>query len=78
MATNSNDDIPPAPAYFPSSANSPLHPPNELYDKLRNLQEKDLVKTQEFVIPPRSGKAWKVGKGQIWKLSTPEGPQVRL
>ncbi|KAJ4373420.1 hypothetical protein N0V83_003715 [Neocucurbitaria cava] len=76
MASNSRDNIPPAPAYFPTSADSPLHPPKELYDGLRGLTKDQLTKKKEFVIPPRSGKAWKVGKGEIWRLSTPEGPQV--
>lgn len=78
MAQNSKDNIPPAPAYFPTSADSPLHPPKELYDRLRELSEEkgELVKKQDFLIPPRSGKAWKVGKGEVWRLSTPSGPQV--
>jgi uncharacterized protein YcgI (DUF1989 family) len=76
MVANSRNNVTPVPAYFPTSVDSPLHPPKELYDKLRNLEEKDLVKSQDFVIPPRSGKAWKVAKGQVWRLSTPEGPQV--
>ncbi|KAF1844434.1 meiotic chromosome segregation protein [Cucurbitaria berberidis CBS 394.84] len=72
----SRTDIPPAPAYFPTSADSPLHAPKELYEKLKNLKPDQLTKTQDFLIPPRSGKAWNVSKGQIWRLSTPEGPQV--
>lgn len=64
---------PPAPAYFPTHADSPLHPPKELYQRLRNLKEGDLIKKQDFVIPPRSGKAWKVGRGEVFRLSTPEG-----
>jgi uncharacterized protein YcgI (DUF1989 family) len=74
----SNSETPPAPAYFPTSTSSPLHPPTELYSKLRNLLEKngDLIKTQDFTVPPRSGKAWTVPKGAIWRLSTPDGPQV--
>ncbi|CAO2652650.1 Nn.00g009330.m01.CDS01 [Neocucurbitaria sp. VM-36] len=76
MASNSRDNVPPAPAYFPTSADSPLHPPKELYDNLRGLTTDQLTKKEEFIIPPRSGKAWKVNKGEIWRLSTPEGPQV--
>jgi hypothetical protein len=77
MSTSS--DVPPSPAYFPTHADSPLHPPKELYERLRNLKEGngDLVKTQDFMVPPRSGKAWTVPKGAIWRLSTPDGPQVR-
>ncbi|KAJ4288526.1 hypothetical protein N0V90_011763 [Kalmusia sp. IMI 367209] len=73
-----SDAIPPAPAYFPTSADSPLHPPKELYTKLKSLRENkgDLIKTQDFVVPPRSGRAWTVPSGALFRLSTPEGPQV--
>jgi hypothetical protein len=70
------NDVAPSPAYFPTHADSPLHPPTALYQKLRGLSEDKLTKTQDFLIPPRSGKAWKVAKGAIWRLSTPAGPQV--
>jgi uncharacterized protein YcgI (DUF1989 family) len=76
MASTSSDNIPPAPAYFPTSADSPLHPPTDLYSKLRSLQSQDLVQKESFIIPPRSGKAWRVPRGCILRLSTPEGPQV--
>jgi uncharacterized protein YcgI (DUF1989 family) len=76
MAPHPQSTIPPAPAYFPTHADSPLHAPNEFYEKLRSLEQKDLVKKQDFIIPPRSGKAWKVPASSIWRLSTPEGPQV--
>jgi uncharacterized protein YcgI (DUF1989 family) len=68
----------PSPAYFPTHADSPLHPPTELYARLRDLGEVKLVKTQDFLIPPRSGKAWTVRAGELWRLSTPAGPQVRV
>ncbi|KAL6703951.1 hypothetical protein ACN47E_008889 [Coniothyrium glycines] len=76
MATHTRDNIPPAPAYFPTSRDSPLHPPTDLYAKLRNLPEKHLVQKEEFIIPPRSGKAWRVPAGSLFRLSTPSGPQV--
>lgn len=78
MASKAADNVPPAPAYFPTSADSPLHPPTALYQKLRDLKPEDLEKKQDFRIPPRSGKAWKVKAGEVWRLSTPEGPQVRI
>jgi len=73
-----SNDVPPAPAYFPTSPTSALHPPKELYTRLKGLSEEkgELVKVQEFVIPPRSGKAWEVPKGALFRLSTLEGPQV--
>jgi uncharacterized protein YcgI (DUF1989 family) len=72
------DDVPPAPAYFPTSSTSVLHPPTALYTRLKNLRESnnELTKVQDFLIPPRSGKAWEVPAGTLFRLSTPEGPQV--
>lgn len=73
---------PPEPAYLATSAESPLHPPTEVYRKLRGLQDDEgkgegkLLKRQDFVIEPRSGKAWKVEQSQVFRLSTPEGAQV--
>ncbi|KAJ4360212.1 uncharacterized protein N0V89_000772 [Didymosphaeria variabile] len=78
MAQNTKDNIPPAPAYFPTSATSSLHPPKELYARLKALSETkgDLIKIQEFLIPPRSGHAWRVPAGTLFRLSTPFGSQV--
>lgn len=76
MAENDRTNIPPVPAYFPTSADSPLYPPTALYTTLRNLPSSSLVKTQDFTIPPRSGKAWTVPAGALFRLSTPEGAQV--
>ncbi|KAH9870236.1 hypothetical protein J1614_007159 [Plenodomus biglobosus] len=76
MPSKIKDDHRPPPAYFPTSADSPLHPPTELYIKLRSLSPGQLVKTQDFTIPPRSGRAWTVPSGCLFRLSTPAGPQV--
>ncbi|KAF2828268.1 hypothetical protein CC86DRAFT_207284 [Ophiobolus disseminans] len=76
MFSSDSTPPPPKPAYFPTSPSSPLHPPTALYQKLRELGEEHLVKTQDFVVPPRSGRAWKVQKGEVWRLSTPSGAQV--
>ena len=72
------DDVPPTPAYFPTSASSPLHPQKELYARLKALREEkgELVKVRELVVPPRGGRAWEVPRGAMFRLSTPEGPQV--
>ncbi|KAI8932587.1 hypothetical protein NX059_010091 [Plenodomus lindquistii] len=70
------DDTSPAPAYFPTSSDSPLHPPTALYTKLRSLPPDHLVNKQDFVIPPRSGLSWTVPAGSLFRLSTPSGPQV--
>jgi len=76
MAGISRENIPPSPAYFPTSADSPLHPPTDLYTKLKTISNDALLKQQDFVIPPRSGKAWHVPAGSLFRLSTPQGPQV--
>lgn len=62
----------PVPAYLPS-AGSPLAVPHALYDSFSKAP-RTLV--EEFVIPIRSGRAWKAPAGSIVRISTPEGPQV--
>ncbi|KAK7935637.1 hypothetical protein PG985_001132 [Apiospora marii] len=61
------------PAYLPTSSGSPLAVDQELY---RKLQQAPRVLDQEFVLPIRSGRAWKVGAGNVVRISTPEGAQV--
>lgn len=57
---------------------SPLHADRDLYSRIaataetpngREMQEK-------FILPIRSGRAWKVPKGHVCRITTPEGPQV--
>lgn len=62
----------PVPAYLPS-AGSPLAVSHELYDPIQKAPRNLL---DEFVIPIRSGRAWKAPAGSIVRISTPEGPQV--
>jgi hypothetical protein len=47
--------------------------PRPLSDLSRNLTRVMV----EFILPIRSGKAWKIQAGDICRISTPEGPQVR-
>ncbi|KAF1811749.1 hypothetical protein P152DRAFT_474471 [Eremomyces bilateralis CBS 781.70] len=62
----------PRPAYTSPPIN------RDLYDRIAatagDASSRTLV--TEFLIPPRSGKAWHVPAGAILRLSTPEGPQV--
>jgi uncharacterized protein YcgI (DUF1989 family) len=44
-----------------------------LYSRIVN-STKNTIYT--YTIPPRSGHAWKVPKGCVLRLTTPEGPQV--
>lgn len=62
----------PVPAYLPS-AGSPLTVPRDLYE---TAQKAPRVLVEEFVLPIRSGRAWKAPAGSIVRISTPEGPQV--
>jgi uncharacterized protein len=61
--------IQPSPAYPKRQINGPF------YEKLsQNVSDRSL--TLSHIIPPRSGYAWKVPAGCIFRLTTPDGPQV--
>lgn len=73
-AVNSDRATDPVPAYEPPKDKpSPLAVDRKLYD---NIQQADRELVDKFIIGPRSAKAWKVPKGCICRLTTPEGPQV--
>ncbi|GAP84913.1 putative meiotic chromosome segregation protein [Rosellinia necatrix] len=62
----------PKPAYLPT-AGSPLTVDERQYAQIRDAPR---LKNDDFVIPIRSGRAWKAAAGSIIRISTPEGPQV--
>lgn len=62
------------PAYLPV-AGSPLTVDKELY---RRAQQAPRVRVQDFVLPVRSGRAWRVKAGEVVRISTPEGAQVGM
>ncbi|KAK4142753.1 uncharacterized protein C8A04DRAFT_13031 [Dichotomopilus funicola] len=62
----------PVPAYLPT-AHSPLMVDKALYSSIQKARR---VLVEEFVLPIRSGRAWKAPAGSIVRISTPEGPQV--
>ncbi|KAI1450560.1 hypothetical protein F5Y02DRAFT_413281 [Annulohypoxylon stygium] len=62
----------PKPAYLPVSG-SPLAVDKDLYASIVTAPR---AVVEEFVIPIRSGRAWKAAAGSIVRISTPEGPQV--
>lgn len=64
----------PKPAYLPT-AGSPLSVDEDLYARIRDAPR---LKSDEFVIPIRSGRAWKAEAGCIIRISTPEGAQVGM
>lgn len=64
----------PKPAYLPVSG-SPLAVDKDLYASIVTAPR---AVVEEFVIPIRSGRAWKAAAGSIVRISTPEGPQVGM
>ena len=71
---DANPPPPPIPAYLSTTeGSSPLHVDRALYDV---IQRAPRTLAQKFDLPIRSGRAWKVGKGQVLRISTPNGPQV--
>lgn len=66
----------PPPAYLPTSATSPLHPPTALYTRIASVPPTHRHPLTTLTIPPRSGASWHVPAGSIFRLSTPGGPQV--
>ncbi|KAI4863329.1 hypothetical protein F4820DRAFT_377121 [Hypoxylon rubiginosum] len=62
----------PKPAYLPVTG-SPLTVDKDLYASIATAPRALL---EEFVLPIRSGRAWKAPAGSIVRISTPEGPQV--
>lgn len=64
----------PQPAYL-ATAGSPLHVDHELYTTIQQGR-RELV--EAFVLPIRSGRAWKAPAKSIIRISTPEGPQVGM
>jgi uncharacterized protein len=63
------------PAAYRAVAGSVLEPNTDFYDKLVT-SESGRKNIESFVVPVRSGRAWKVPAGQIFRITTPEGPQV--
>lgn len=64
----------PVPAYLPSPG-SVLTVDKDAYTAIREAP-RELI--EEFLLPIRSGRAWKAPAGSIVKISTPEGPQVGM
>lgn len=53
---------------------SPFDTDPDFYSRLGSTKAREL--TESFLIPIRSGRAWKIPAGQICRITTPEGPQV--
>ena len=66
----------PTAAAYQATAGSFLDVDRGFYTKVHEDPRKELV--DSFILPIRSGKAWKVPAGHLCRITVPEGPQVRL
>lgn len=62
----------PVPAYYPHPG-SPIYADKEFYTKIANCNK---ILTEKRLCRPRSGIALKVPKNSVFRITTPEGPQV--
>jgi hypothetical protein len=63
----------PTPSYI-ASEGSVLHANRAFYTRIAETTARELI--GDFVVPIRSGRAWRVPAGHVCRISTPEGPQV--
>ena len=62
------------PAAYQASAGSPLTADRPFYERVASAPGRELV--DSFTIPIRTGRAWEVPAGHVFRLLTVEGPQV--
>src|ERR1044072_7914390 len=63
------------PAAYQSTHGSALQVDQAFYDRLRERKDgRTLI--EQFEIPIRTGRAWKVPAGHLFLRTTPHGPQV--
>lgn len=75
MSALNNPDSPQVPsAAYKVPRESSIIADQTFYSRIESTTSKELV--EAFILPIRSGRAWTVTKGQICRLTTPEGPQV--
>ncbi len=68
--------IEPTAAAYQATAGSFLDLDRALYSKIHEDSRHELV--DSFILPIRSGRAWKVPAGYLCRITIPEGPQARL
>lgn len=73
MAMQGDEPANPEPGYI-ASEGSVLHANRTFYSRVAETKARELV--ENFIVPIRSGRAWRVPAGHICRISTPEGPQV--
>jgi uncharacterized protein YcgI (DUF1989 family) len=62
------------PAAYQASPGSPLSVDRPFYERVASAAGRELV--ESFTIPIRTGRAWEVPAGHVFRLLTVEGPQV--
>ncbi|KPX35109.1 Uncharacterized protein ALO77_01927 [Pseudomonas coronafaciens pv. garcae] len=63
------------PAAYQVSKGAALQVDTAFYERIRaDAQQRTLV--EQFDVPIRTGRAWKVRAGQVFRITTPVGPQV--
>ena len=63
------------PAAYQVSKGAALQVDKAFYDRVRESREgRTLV--EQFEVPIRTGRAWKVPAGHVFRVTTPVGPQV--
>ena len=68
--------VEPTAAAYQATAGGFLDIDRSFYTKLHGDSRHELV--DSFILPIRSGRAWKVPAGYLCRITIPEGPQVRL
>lgn len=68
--------IEPTAAAYQATAGSFLDIDRDLYRRIHDDKRHELV--DSFILPIRSGRAWKVPAGCLCRITVPEGPQVTV
>ena len=55
---------------------SPFDTNRELYSKIGSTTSRELV--DSLIVPIRSGRAWEIPAGHICRITTPEGPLLKI
>ncbi len=63
------------PAAYQVSKGSALQVDKPFYDRIRTQQDKRTL-IEQFEVPIRTGRAWHVPAGHVFRVTTPVGPQV--
>ncbi|GGM12429.1 urea carboxylase-associated family protein [Pseudomonas asuensis] len=63
------------PAAYQASKGSALSVDTAFYERIREAKDKRML-IESFEVPIRTGRAWRVPAGHLFRITTPVGPQV--